>query len=261
MATERGVRVSTKLRRVSIVNTLLNSGKVTITELAQSLGASEMTIRRDLEALEADGVARRVRGGAISTQSRSYQPPIMQRSSQETEAKMRIGQAAAELLAPGETTILDGGTTTLQMVRSLNPNLAVTVITSSLLIATELDSKPAAKTVVTGGILRNGEMSLIGSAAEDWFNDVNCDSVFIGAAGLTVDKGITEYNIEDTRIKQAAIRCSRRVVVLADASKMGHIAFVNVAPLQVIDLLVTNAPASDGTVSALRELGTEILHV
>lgn len=253
--------MSTKLRRASIANSLMNSGKVTISDLAVSLGASEMTIRRDLEILEEDGLARRVRGGAISTQSRSYQPPIMQRSTQEMEAKVRIGQAAAELLSPGETAILDGGTTTLQMARSLNPSLSVTIITSSLLIATELDAKPSATTIVTGGHLRNGEMSLIGSKAEEWFIDVNCDSVFIGAAGLTCEKGITEYNIDDTKIKQAAIRCSRRVVVLADASKIGHIAFVNVVPLLSIDLLVTDASPTNLIIRECRELGIEVLHV
>jgi DeoR/GlpR family transcriptional regulator of sugar metabolism len=253
--------VSSKLRRVTIANRLLNSGEASITELAQTFGTSEMTIRRDLELLEAEGLARRVRGGAISTQSRSYQAPILQRSAHECEAKQRIGEAAAELLAPGETTIIDGGTTTLQMVRAINPGLGLTIITSSLLIATELDTKPEIRVMVTGGKLRHGEMSLVGSRAEASFVDLNCDSVFIGAAGLSEEKGITEYNMEDTEIKLAAIRSSRRVVVLADASKMGQVAFVNVAPLGQIDLIVTNASPHNRTILAARELGVEILHV
>lgn len=239
----------------------MNSGEASISELAQSFGSSEMTIRRDLEVLEQEGLARRVRGGAISTQSRSYQPPILQRSSQEQAAKQRIGSAAAQLVGPGETTVLDGGSTTLQMARALNPGMSLTVITSSLLIATELDTKPGITTIVTGGSLRNGEMSLVGPRAEAAFEDLNCDSVFIGAAGISVDKGITEYNMADTEIKRAAIRSSRRVVVLADASKMGQIAFVNVAPLQDIDLLITNASPDDLTIQAAHELGVEVLHV
>lgn len=220
-----------------------------------------MTIRRDLELLEMEGLARRVRGGAISTQSRSYQPPILQRSAHESLAKRRIGEAAAELLSPGETTIIDGGTTTLQMARAINPGIALTIITSSLLIATELDTKPEIRTLVTGGKLRHGEMSLVGSRAESSFDDLNCDSVFIGAAGISEEKGLTEYNMEDTQIKLAAIRSSRRVVVLADASKMGQVAFVNVTHLSDIDLLVTNASPNDRTISSARELGVEILHV
>lgn len=220
-----------------------------------------MTIRRDLEMLELEGLARRVRGGAISTQSRSYQPPILQRSTHEAMAKQRIGEAAAELLAPGETTIIDGGTTTLQMARAINPGLGLTIITSSLLIATELDTKPEIRVMVTGGKLRHGEMSLVGSRAEASFDDLNCDSVFIGAAGVDEEKGLTEYNMEDTEIKLAAIRASRRVVVLADASKLGQVAFVNVVPLHKIDLLVTNASPQNRTILAAKEMGVEILHV
>lgn len=253
--------VSSKLRRATIANRLLNSGEASIAELAQTFGTSEMTIRRDLELLELEGLARRVRGGAISTQSRSYQPPILQRSTHEAQAKQRIGEAAAELLSPGETTIIDGGTTTLQMARAINPGIALTIITSSLLIATELDTKPEIRTMVTGGKLRHGEMSLVGSRAEASFDDLNCDSVFIGAAGLSVEKGLTEYNMEDTQIKLAAIRSSRRVVVLADASKMGQVAFVNVTPLSDIDLIVTNASPDSRTILAAREVGVEILHV
>ena len=253
--------MSSKLRRVTISNRLLNSGQASITELAQTFGTSEMTIRRDLELLELEGLARRVRGGAISTQSRSYQPPILQRSTYESVAKQRIGEAAAELLSPGETTIIDGGTTTLQMVRAINPGLGLTIITSSLLIASELDGKPEIRVMVTGGKLRHGEMALVGSKAEASFENVNCDSVFIGAAGLTVEKGLTEYNMEDTEIKLAAIRSSRRVVVLADASKFGQVAFVNVVPLEKIDLIVTNASPQNHSVIAAKELGVEILHV
>lgn len=220
-----------------------------------------MTIRRDLRLLEIEGFALRVRGGAISTQSRSHQTPIMQRSAHQSEAKQRIGEAAAELLTPGETAIIDGGTTTLQMAKAINPGLGLTIITSSLMIAMELDAKPEIRVMVTGGTLRHGEMSLVGSRAQAWFDNVNCDSAFIGAAGLTEEKGITEYNMDDTEIKLAAIKSSRRVVVLADASKMGQVAFVNVAPLHEIDLIVTNASPKNRTILAARELGVEILHV
>lgn len=253
--------MSSKLRRASIANRLLNSGEATIADLALMFGTSEMTIRRDLKLLEDEGLARRIRGGAISARSRSYQPPILQRMNQETEAKRRIGEVAAEQLTPGETAIIDGGTTTLQMVRSINPAIALTIITSSLLIASELDSKPQITTMVTGGTLRNGEMSLVGSRAEDTFEYLNCDSVFIGAAGLSIVQGITEYNMEDTQIKQAAIRSSRRVVVLADASKMGQVAFVNVARFDQIDLIITDASPEDPTIRSAVELGVEIIHV
>ena len=253
--------MSSKLRRVSIANRLLNTGEASISELAQTYGTSEMTIRRDLDLLEIEGLARKVRGGAVSTQSRSYQTPIMQRSALESEAKQRIGEAAAELLSPRETVIIDGGTTTLQMVKAINPGLHLTIITSSLLIASELDLKPEIDVMVTGGRLRHGEKSLVGSRAESSFEGLNVDSVFIGAAGISEENGLTEFNLEDTEIKLAAIRASRRVVVLVDASKMGQVTFVNVVPLQEIDLIVTNASPHNHSIKVDRELGVEILHV
>jgi len=110
------------------------------------------------------------------------------------------------------------------------PGLHLTIITSSLLIASELDLKPEIDVMVTGGRLRHGEKSLVGSRAESSFEGLNVDSVFIGAAGISEENGLTEFNLEDTEIKLAAIRASRRVVVLVDASKMGQVTFVNVVP-------------------------------
>ena len=153
-------------RRTTIAERLKVNREASIAELAFAFGTSEMTIRRDLELLEVKGLARRIRGGAISTQGRSYEPPILQRGAFRSDAKKRIGAVAAGLLHPDETVILDVGTTTLEMAKAIAPDLSLSVITSSLLIASELDRKPKVRTIVTGGVLRSGEMSLVGSRAE-----------------------------------------------------------------------------------------------
>jgi DeoR family transcriptional regulator of aga operon len=249
------------LRRARILAKLNSAGQASISDLAAEFHLSEMTIRRDLEALELGGHARRVRGGAIAAQSRSYEPPIILRATQEHEAKMRIGRAAAELLADGETAIIDVGTTTLEMARAINPKLVLTIITSSLRIATELTSKLQVRTIVTGGVVRKGELSLIGARAEGSFSDLNCDSVFLGVAGISVTKGLTEYNLEDTRVKQEAIKAASRVIVLADASKIGKIAFASVAALKEVDILVTNAAPSNEEIKKIKRLGIDVIHV
>ena len=249
------------LRRARILAKLNSAGQASISDLAAEFHLSEMTIRRDLEALEFGGHARRVRGGAIAAQSRSYEPPIILRANQEHEAKMRIGRAAAELLADGETAIIDVGTTTLEMARAINTKLVLTIITSSLRIATELTSKPQVRTIVTGGVVRKGELSLIGARAEGSFSDLNCDSVFLGVAGISVTKGLTEYNLEDTRVKQEAIKAASRVIVLADASKIGKIAFASVAALKEVDILVTNAAPSNEEIKKIKRLGIDVIHV
>jgi DeoR/GlpR family transcriptional regulator of sugar metabolism len=249
------------LRKQAILDRLNSSGETAISDLAKEFGLSEMTIRRDLETLELDGFVRRVRGGAIPSQSRSYEPPHITRTGFEHEAKIRIGRAAAALLSDNETAIIDGGTTTLELARAIDAKLQLTLITSSILIASELSAKPNIRTIVTGGILRRGEMSLIGARAENSFSDLNCDSVFLGVAGISSSKGLTEYNLDDTRVKQEAIKAGSRVVVLADATKIGKIAFANVAPIDVVDILITNASPNNKEISQIRDAGIEVIHV
>jgi DeoR/GlpR family transcriptional regulator of sugar metabolism len=253
--------MDSKTRRTTIAERLRVEGEVSIAGLAKQFGTSEMTIRRDLDLFESKGVARRARGGAISIQRRSFEPPILQRSSHMAEAKRSIGAAAAALLHDNETVVLDVGTTTLEMARAIDPEINLTIITSSLLIATELSAKPLVKTLMTGGLLRPIEMSLVGARAEESLEDLNCDITFLGVAGVSDTKGISEYNMDDAKVKRAAIASGRRVVVLADASKIGHIAFVSVASIREVDLLVTNAAPDNPVIRSIKRLGVEIMHV
>ena len=147
------------------------------------------------------------------------------------------------------------------MVRAIDAKLQLTLITSSILIAGELSAKPNIRTIVTGGILRNGEMSLIGARAESSFSDLNCDTVFLGVAGISSSKGLTEYNLDDTRVKQEAINAASRVVVLADATKIGKVAFANVAPMIVVDILITNASPDNKVITQIRDAGIDVIHV
>ena len=147
-----------KSRRESIANQLRIQGEASIAELARQFGTSEMTIRRDLDLLEMEGLARRARGGAISVVSRSYEPPILQRAAEMADAKARIGAAAAALVAENDTFALDTGTTALAMARALPDDLSVTVVTGSLLVANELATKLAVRVILTGGEVRHGEL-------------------------------------------------------------------------------------------------------
>jgi DeoR/GlpR family transcriptional regulator of sugar metabolism len=253
--------MDTKTRRATIADRLQVEGEAAIVELAAFFGTSEMTIRRDLERLEQAGLARRARGGAISVQSRSFEPPILQRASHMAEDKRRIGAAAAALLNENETVVLDVGTTIHEMAKAIADDFAVTVVTSSLLIATELGAKSSVRTIVTGGVVRVDEMSLVGPRAESSFADLNCDTVFLGVAGVSDIKGLTEYNLDDANVKQIAIDSGRRVVVLADASKIGRVAFVTIAPISVVDLLITTAPPDNLVIRRLKDQGLEIMHV
>jgi DeoR/GlpR family transcriptional regulator of sugar metabolism len=248
-------------RRAAIMSDLADSGEVAIADLARGFGVSEMTIRRDLELLELEGLARRVRGGAISTVSRSHEPPFAMRQSRAAEAKRGIGRAAAAMLEDGDTAIIDVGTTTLELARNLHRHRRLTVVTSSIPITAELGNTTEIRVIVTGGMLRHGELSLVGPMAEETLKELNCDVAFIGVAGVDATKGLTEYNLDDARMKRAAIGAARRCVVLADRTKLGQVALAMVAPMTSVDTLVTDAPPDHPTVLAAIEMGIDVVHV
>ncbi len=253
--------MDSRARRSTIADKLRVSGEASIVALAKEFGTSEMTIRRDLDALELEGLARRSRGGAISVQSRSFEPPILQRASHMSDSKCRIGQAAVSLLRKDETVIIDVGSTTQSMARVIPEDLNLTVMTSSLLVASELSSKQKVRTVVSGGVVRSGELSLVGSRAVEAYHDLNCDTAFIGVAGVSASKGLTEYNLDDSAVKRAAMAASRRIVVLADATKLGTVALVTVAPVIKIDILITDATPDNPEVQLIANMGIEIMFV
>jgi DeoR/GlpR family transcriptional regulator of sugar metabolism len=245
-------------RRQAVLRRLATHGEVGFAELAEEFGVSEMTIRRDLETLEADGLARRVRGGAISVVSSSYEPPLAVRATTASAAKTAIGAAAACLVNDGDTIIIDVGTTTLELAKALHERRGLTVVTASLPIAVELGNDPDIRVLMTGGQVRSGELSLTGGMAEDAFTTMNCDLAFIGVAGICVTPGLTEYNPDDARVKRTAISAARRAIVLADSSKLGRVAFSTVAPLSAIDMLVTDAQADNSTVLDIAAAGVDI---
>ena len=253
--------MKSKVRRSAIAQKLLDEGEAFIAELAVSYGSSEMTIRRDLDLLEFEGRARRIRGGAIPIQSRSFEPPVLLRSSKESGVKRALAQAALSQLQPNETVIIDGGSTTHEFAKAIPNDFPLTVFTSSLLIVSELNTKSSIRTFVTGGMVRVDELTLVGPLAIDSYKAINCDSLFMSVAGVSAEKGLTDPNMDDSYVKNAAMSAARRVIVLADSSKIGLVALVNVAPINRIDLLITNISPDNKTISAIKDQGVEVLHV
>jgi DeoR/GlpR family transcriptional regulator of sugar metabolism len=248
-------------RRRLLSERLATVGELAYAIVAAEFAVSEMTIRRDFELMEKDGVGRRVRGGIASLISRGYEPPMPMRHALASQAKDAIGAAAATLVSEGDTVVLDVGTTTLALAKYLHGRRGLTIVTASLPIAVELGNEPGIRVIVTGGTIRPGELSLAGGLAEDVLRQVNCDLAFLGVAGITAKVGITDYNADDTRVKRAAIASARRVVALADATKLGRIAFSTIAPLDQLDCLVTDAPSSHPELNAIAACGLTVVEV
>jgi len=227
-------------RRKTILDTVELQGTVKVAELAKELGVTEMTIRRDFTDLEHEGLVKRVHGGVISARGRSYEPTLMLRSTINTESKQRIGKAAAELIADGDCVALDVGSTTYEVARNLIGRRNITVITPSLLIGTLLVNQPDLRLVLPGGIVRPGETSMIGELSHRAFEIFHVDRLFLGVGGIDAKAGLTEYNWDDTLVKQAMLKNAKEVILVADSNKFSRIATVKIAPLNIANILVTD---------------------
>ena len=249
-------------RRSAILKLLQTNESITVTELSRELKVSEMTIRRDLRDMDRQGLLHRVHGGAVSTQH-GYEPPYVLRQNYNREAKQRIGREAAALIADGDSIAFDVGTTTLEVARALRRQRKLTIVTSSLPIANELIARgfleAQTQLVLTGGLVRAGELSLVGNFAEAMYSALHVDKAFIGIAGLSLKDGLTEYNLADALVKRAVIASAGQRIVVADSSKFNRTTFAVVCALSEIHTVVTDAGADAETVQGLSNMGIEVV--
>jgi DeoR/GlpR family transcriptional regulator of sugar metabolism len=240
-------------RREEILRAV-RSGAAHVGELAQSLGVSEMTVRRDLRELARDGRVERVRGGAVSA---SAEPPFEQTVVERYEAKDRIGAAAAALVSEGQTVMIDIGTTTLQAAHHLR-GTRITVVTSSLAVYEELLPDPGIELLLPGGIVRRNYRSLVGVLAEDSLRQLKADLLFLGTSGVDEQLAVWDSTMVEVPIKRAMIAAASRVVLLADAGKFAMKGIVRVCEADAIDHIVTDDTLPDGTRAAIADAGIEV---
>jgi DeoR/GlpR family transcriptional regulator of sugar metabolism len=248
-----------RTRQEKIAAQVEAAGRVKVSDLSEQLGVSEMTVRRDLEDLEDSGVLLRLHGGAVSNISRSYEPGFEVRHNLNTDAKMRIGKLAASLIRDRETIVFDAGSTTLHVVENIPSDLHIRAMALSLRIAAVLSDLPNVTVMTPGGTVRRGERSFIGGAAVAGLEKLTFDSLFLTVGGISSESGVTEYEVDDAEIKKEALLSTKRVIVVADGSKLGATAFVRICEIENIDVLVTDREAPEAEVEALRKLGVEVL--
>ena len=246
-------------RLQAILDLLDNQGSVTVSDLAARCQVTGMTVRRDLDTLERKRLLRRVRGGAVSAQGRSYEPPLIRRTREHPEEKRRIGAAAADLVKDGESIAVDVGTTAVEVARHLVRRHNLTVVTPSFQVATLLAEQPTLRVILTGGVLRPGEYSLMGPLAERAFQEFFLDKIFLGIGGIHLDTGLSEFSQEDAMVKRAMIASAKEVIVIADASKFGKKVFAAVAPLTAVHRVVTDASIRRDVLSRLKAKGIEVV--
>lgn len=248
-------------RRQRVFEAIEGEGIASIRDLAERFSVAGITIARDLQKLEHEGLVRRVRGGAIGVRGASYEPPYSARESQLLEEKRRIALRAVELVRDGESIILDVGTTTLAIARALKGKRNLTVLVTNLRAAFELASQPAIQVIITGGKLRPSELSMVGHLAEDTLRSFQVDRAFIGVGGLTVEHGLTEFNVEEAGTKRVMLGRAGRTIVVADHTKVGKAMLATVAPLCAVDTLITGVELGEVAAERLRRSGLEVILV
>ena len=230
-----------------------------VAELSREFGVSAVTVRGDLDALEAEGGVRRIRGGAMPCDAALLRERSFEEAAVEAaEAKARIAAAAADLLEPGMSVLLDVGTTAAAVARALlrrDELRDLTVITSGLSIALLLEAAiPRLQVVVTGGTLRPLQHSLVAPLAGYVLGHVHADLALIGCNGVDAEAGVTNINLPEAEVKAAMIGAAARTVVLADGSKIGRVHLGHVADTSAVDVLITDPTAPEPALAELRAL-------
>ncbi|MFF1695930.1 DeoR/GlpR family DNA-binding transcription regulator [Streptomyces sp. NPDC058257] len=247
-----------RLRQIS--DAVREAGRMGVADLAELTGASEMTIRRDLETLADQGVLERYRGGARSLLLRGEEPPFALRAQEGLEIKRRIAVEVAGLIADGESVVVDSGTTCLEVARALGRR-RLTVMPLSLHAVNALTGAPQLTLLVPGGRPRPGELALTGPLTEASLAALRFDTAVIGCCGLNATHGLTAYDLDDAAVKRAAIASARRVIAVADAPKLSRTALAFVAPATALHAVVTDEAAARDETDALAAAGVTVRKV
>ena len=228
-------------------------GAVDVAAIAGDLQVSTASIRRDLEVLEQQHLLVRTHGGAVA-QSVTYELPLRYRSSRHLQEKRAIATAAAARVPDGRCTIgLTGGTTTTQVARRLLDHPDLTVVTNALNIASELVVRSNIRLVVIGGVARTESYELVGPLAEATLGRVNVDLAFLGVDGVSPVAGFTTHQEMEAHTNAALLARSRKVVAVADSSKLGKVTFAPICGIEAVDELITDSAADPDLVRRLRE--------
>jgi DeoR/GlpR family transcriptional regulator of sugar metabolism len=244
-------------RREQILTFLSAHDRAAVGELSQVLGVSEVTIRKDLDLLESQGLLLRIHGGAMVSGRGRLEQHFAIREQQHLEEKRRIAQAAAQIVQSGQRIFLDGSTTALQVARLLRDREELTVVTNGLYTALELNFSPGVTTIVVGGTMRRRSSSLVGSLSVDLLQRLRLEIGFFGAQAISA-QGMMEGDLDEAQLKQRMVQIAALTVGIVDASKFGASAFSIFALPHEIDRVITNMTAPESIVTQLCHQGITV---
>ncbi len=243
-----------------ILDRVASDGTVTVAALARDLGVSSASIRRDLELLDNQHLITRTHGGAVG-RGVLYELPLRYKTGRNRDQKLRIARAAAEGVVEGSAVGLTGGTTATEVARALAHRSELTVVTNALNIASELAVRPNLTLVVPGGVARSKSYELVGPMAEAGLHGLNLDVAFIGVDGISAAAGLTTHQEAEAHANRMLIQRARRIVVVADGSKLGKIMFARICGVERVDELITDDGAPPAVIEELEQAGVDVVTV
>ena len=247
------------VRQQKIIETIKQFQQATVSELSARFEVSEVTIRRDLQELSEEGIIQRTHGGALATSHSAPEMPVFLRMTKQGDAKELIGRAAEELIEDGESIFIGSGTTTAYLARNLIHRKSLTVVTNALTIATELASAEDITVVITGGMLRSSELSLVGHITEQALKEVRVDKIFMGIPAISLKDGLTNDYLPEVMTDRTIIEMAPELILLADYTKFGKVGSAYVAPITSVTTLVTDSETDPGIINDLREIGIQVI--
>ncbi|PWI41746.1 DeoR/GlpR family DNA-binding transcription regulator [Streptomyces sp. ICBB 8177] len=260
-------------RRALILDEVRRRGGVRVNELTRKLNVSDMTVRRDLDALAHQGVVEKVHGGAVPVaEASTHEPGFEAKSGLEQGAKEAIARTAAAMVAPGSAIALSGGTTTYALAHHLLDVPDLTVVTNSVRVADVFHSgqrragasaqstgRPGAATVVLTGGVRTPSDSLVGPVADRAIRSLHFDLLFLGVHGMSVEAGLSTPNLAEAETNRQFVRSARRVVVIADHTKWGTVGLSSFASLEEVSTWVTDSGIPQGLRAEIAEHLTDLV--
>ncbi len=251
--------ISIAERHKYIKEQLAKNGFIRVLDIAEQLGVTGATIRKDLRILESQGVLFRTHGSASPVKPHVMDISIDEKSTQHAEDKQAIARAAQTLIKPDDAIILASGSTVTAFAEVLKPEGMLNVVTPSLGIAVLLHSRSDVKVFILGGALYKNSFSVRGEYAEEGLKNASCSKLYIGCDGIDLASGITCATIEEAELTNAMMKASSQTVVLADSSKFGRRGFGKIGNIEDIDIIITDSGISDTLKEKIEDAGVQII--
>lgn len=237
---------------------LMQHSSLLVTDLAEQLNVSSVTIRKDLTELERAKKLYRNHGKAILIDPYSENRNISDKEKLCVDEKRAIGSYAAGLVTPKDSILIASGTTMHALARSISSPEKLTVITASLEVANILSTNKDIDIIQLGELLRHSSLSVVGKYAESALSDFSCSKLFIGVDGIDLDFGITTTDLMEASLNRVMIQTAQKTIVLADSSKFGRRGFSKICDMEDVDHIITDSKISKATANRIEELGIDL---